>query len=131
MIQASGTQLVSLIEGLIDLSKLEASELVLYRQPLLFSTGAGARVCEGAERCGSQGPDVAGQRRRRGEPVRRPVRLEQMLSSYLGNAVKFTPLGGHIEVRLGSDATEFRCEVIDDGVGSALTTCPTFQPFPG
>lgn len=129
-IQSSGMQLVALVEGLIDLSKLEASELVLYRQSLPFDavlSRALAKVQAAADAKGltlhvSGSPDLT--------LTGDPVRLEQMLSAYLSNAVKFTPLGGQVVVRLESDADELRCEVVDDGVGIAADDLPhIFQPF--
>jgi signal transduction histidine kinase len=103
---------------------------VLYRQPLLFST-----VLERALVKAQSAVDLKGQTLQVSGAAEvslfgDPVRLEQMLSAYLGNAVKFTPLGGRIEIRLESDATEFRCEVIDDGVGIGADDLPhIFQPF--
>lgn len=129
-IQASGTQLVSLIEGLIDLSKLEAGELVLYRQPLLFSAVLSRALAKAQSAADLKGQTLAVSGAAEVSLFGDPVRLEQMLSAYLGNAVKFTPLGGHIEVRLEGDATEFRCEVVDDGVGIGADDLPhIFQPF--
>ena len=129
-IQASSVQLVALVEGLIDLSKLEANELPLYRQLVPFDavlSRALAKVQAAADAKGLtlhvSGPadlSLTGD----------PVRLEQMLSAYLSNAVKFTPLGGRVEVSLGADADELRCEVVDDGVGIAADDLPhIFQPF--
>jgi len=129
-IQASGMQLVALVEGLIDLSKLESRELVLYRQSVPFGAvleRALANVRPAAEAKGlalhaAGAPDLT--------LTGDPVRLEQILGTYLSNAVKFTPLGGRIEVRLEADADELRCEVVDDGVGIAADDLPhIFQPF--
>lgn len=129
-IQQSGVQLVALVEGLIDLSKLEANELSLYREEISFSQvlrRALGKVEATAEAKGltlqvSGGADET--------LSADPVRLEQILSSYLSNAVKFTPLGGRVSVTLTADADELRCEVADDGVGIAAADLPhIFQPF--
>ena len=95
-IQDSGTQLVGLVEGLIDLSQLESSELTLYRQEVPFGSvlaRALAKVRSVADAKGlalhvSEVPDLT--------LTGDPVRLEQVLVTYLSNAVKFTPLGGHV-----------------------------------
>lgn len=47
-----------------------------------------------------------------------PTRLTQVLYNYLSNAIKFTPEGGHIQVRATPEAGHaVRIEVEDDGVG--------------
>jgi len=49
-----------------------------------------------------------------------PARAKQVLYNYLSNAIKFTPEGGRVEVRVlphGPDL--FRIEVEDDGIGIA------------
>lgn len=130
LVQASGRQLVDLVEGLIDLSRLEAGELPLYRQSVPFGavlTPALGRV-EAAAAAKGLTLTVSG--------AARPTlyadapRLEQILGAYLSNAVKFTPLGGLVEVSLAADAAEFRCEVVDDGVGISPDDLPhVFQPF--
>jgi two-component system CheB/CheR fusion protein len=47
------------------------------------------------------------------------VRLEQIIWNLVSNALKFTPEGGKVRVRLQSDADMARLEVIDTGVGIA------------
>ncbi len=129
-IQDSGTQLVGLVEGLIDLSQLESSELVLYRQELPLASvlaRALAKIRPAAEAKGlalhvPDAPDLT--------LLGDPVRLEQVLVTYLSNAVKFTPLGGHVTLTFDADADEVRCEVLDDGVGIGEDDLPhIFQPF--
>ena len=44
-------------------------------------------------------------------------RLEQVMMNILGNAVKYTPDGGHIRVTAGSGADTVWMEVCDDGIG--------------
>jgi CheY-like chemotaxis protein len=46
-----------------------------------------------------------------------PDRLQQILANLLGNAVKFTPRGGWVEVRLEQDGGEVRIQVRDSGEG--------------
>ncbi len=129
-IQDSGTQLVGLVEGLIDLSQLESSELVLYRQELPLASvlaRALAKIRPAAEAKGlalhvPDAPDLT--------LLGDPVRLEQVLVTYLSNAVKFTPLGGHVTLKFDADADEVRCEVLDDGVGIGENDLlHIFQPF--
>ena len=44
-------------------------------------------------------------------------RLEQVMLNVLGNAVKYTPDGGHIRVTAGDEGDKVWMEVADDGIG--------------
>ena len=47
-----------------------------------------------------------------------PARLKQVLYNYLSNAIKFTPEGGRVTIRVAPEDTHsFRLEVEDSGIG--------------
>jgi PAS domain S-box-containing protein len=59
-----------------------------------------------------------------------PNRLQQILLNLLTNAIKFTPPGGTIEIRCGSDGERTRIGVRDDGIGiEADQLQRIFSPF--
>jgi two-component system, chemotaxis family, CheB/CheR fusion protein len=59
-----------------------------------------------------------------------PARLQQILANLLSNAAKYTPLGGHVEVRARSEGDAAVLEVEDDGVGIPKETLPdVFELF--
>ncbi|HEY8019453.1 MAG TPA: ATP-binding protein [Thermoanaerobaculia bacterium] len=61
------------------------------------------------------------------EPVRvqgDPVRLEQVISNLLQNAVKYTPSGGRISVRVRQEGEEAVVRVQDSGIGIPAEMLP-------
>jgi PAS domain S-box-containing protein len=60
-----------------------------------------------------------------GEVVGDPDRLQQVAWNLLANAVKFTPRGGSVEVRLSRQGDDLRLEVTDTGEGIS----PEFLPY--
>ncbi len=57
-------------------------------------------------------------------------RLGQVLTNLLSNALKFTPEGGRVDVRLSRDAGEARVEVRDTGAGITSDFLPhVFEAF--
>jgi signal transduction histidine kinase len=59
-----------------------------------------------------------------------PARLQQVIGNVLGNAMKFTPEGGHVTVRLRRDDSSALVEVIDSGQGIDPAVLPyIFERF--
>jgi len=114
-----------LIDDLLDVSRIIAGKLPLkLRRVTLNSVVEAAldmvRQTADAKRIGldvlfdDQPCDVTGD----------PDRLQQVVSNLLVNAVKFTPGGGTVRVRLRRDGTQAQIEVSDSGEGIA----PDFLP---
>lgn len=130
-IYQSGRHLLSLINDILDLSKIEAGKMELEIEkieivPLI--TNALTIVKERAAKDGIHldktiAPDVT--------TVSADGRkLRQIVYNLLSNAVKFTPRGGsvRVEVRRVLDQIEFA--VIDSGIGIAASDVSRlFQPF--
>jgi len=122
-IQASARTLLSLIENILDISKIEAGKLVLETtdldlHSLIHSTAAmlapQART-KGLEYMVHIAPETPFLLR--GDPLH----LRQVLINLIGNAIKFTEKGSvEIRVRLleeGSVRARLHFEVIDTGIG--------------
>lgn len=59
-----------------------------------------------------------------------PDRLQQVIWNLASNAIKFTPRGGHVELRLERSGTYLRLRVRDDGQGIAEDFLPyVFERF--
>jgi signal transduction histidine kinase len=53
-----------------------------------------------------------------------PTRIEQVINNLLNNAIKYTPPGGRIEVRVGGEAGQARLEVRNSGPGIPAELLP-------
>jgi signal transduction histidine kinase len=119
-ILASGNHLLSLINDVLDLSKVEAGQVEL--EIAAFSLGEALErgvvmVRESAIKNGVQlslelAPDVNGVR---GDERR----VRQIVFNVLSNAVKFTPAGGSVAVAAATVNGEVHVSVTDTGPGIA------------
>jgi signal transduction histidine kinase/HAMP domain-containing protein len=130
-IHSSGRHLLSLINDILDLSKIEAGHMEL--EPSTFDlasalANAMTLVRERAQRHGialaqEVDPKV-------GEITADERKFKQILVNLLSNAVKFTPDGGRIDVRARCDETSFVIAVHDTGIGiAAQDQAAVFEEF--
>jgi PAS domain S-box-containing protein len=118
-ILTSSRHLLHLINEVLDLAKVEAGKTEFRPEPVVISkltgevrdilrplaAGKGIHI----EIAVDAGVDNA---------VLDPSKLKQVLYNYLSNALKFTPDGGAVSVRVfPEDAVSFRLEVRDTGIG--------------
>ena len=118
LIRRSGDTLLTVVNDILDVSKIEAGALQLEEAPfdlleavedaLELSAEHAAR--KGLELTLTRGPALPGTVR--GDAVR----LRQVLGNLLSNAVKFTS-AGEIRVTLSADGSVVRFVVADEGVG--------------
>ncbi|HZO14039.1 MAG TPA: PAS domain S-box protein, partial [Polyangiaceae bacterium] len=115
----SGRHLLQLINDVLDLSKIEAGKLEFHPEslsiePLVCEVTTILRATAAAKRIRitvSVHPDVD-------KLWLDPGRMKQVLYNYLSNALKFTPEGGNVFVRVEPEGAEaFRLEVEDTGIG--------------
>ncbi len=131
-IQFSGTHLLSLINDILDLSKVEADKFELHMQEIDL-----AQAVDAALRIVRSRAEDAGLRLTRDLPVSLPElhaderALKQILINLLSNAVKFTPKGGEISVSARTDGEGgIVLSVADTGIGMAPGDLEkVFQPF--
>ena len=116
----AGRHLLDLVNGLLDISKIEAGRLDLAPRPValrpLLDGCATLLAPEVARKALSFHLDVDPALPEAAELD--PTRLRQLLLNLLSNAVKFTPNGGRVEFRLRSEPGDMlRIEVQDTGPG--------------
>jgi signal transduction histidine kinase len=119
-IYASGQHLLSLINDILDLSKIEAGRMELAPAPFHLPTALENAVTLVKERAGRHGivlqVDIDPQL---GELVGDERKVKQVLLNLLSNAVKFTPEGGQISLKAGRRNGEVEIAVSDTGIGIA------------
>ena len=117
--------MTGLVDDLLDVSRVTRGLVTLQLQPAEFS----AVVADALERARAQfqakhhhlalhlpqdAALVSGDR----------TRLVQVIANLLNNAAKFTPDGGHIDIRVEARRDTVECSVSDDGPGIAPALLP-------
>jgi PAS domain S-box-containing protein len=116
-IHTGGKHLLTLISDILDLSKIEAGRMELALENLLVQ-GAFAEVLGVMQPLADKKSQVLSTNVEGRLVVRADAtRFKQVLMNLLGNAVKFTPNGGRIEVAARADGAKIRVEVRDNGPG--------------
>ena len=107
-----------IVQDLLTLSRLDAgnAELVLSRFPF-------GEAIESVTRANALAAKQHGHALTYSPPESLPLivgdrsRLEQVMMNVIGNAIKYTPDGGHISITAGCTEDQVWMEVCDDGIG--------------
>lgn len=133
LIHSSGQHLLSLINDILEVSKIEAGKLEL--RPDIISV---KEVCESSlnfikEMAVKKSISIEYNNESSVTSLRAdPQRLKQILVNLLSNAVKFTPEKGKVslDVRINDEKDQIRFSVTDNGIGMARENLPKlFIPF--
>jgi signal transduction histidine kinase/CheY-like chemotaxis protein len=116
-IHTGGKHLLNLINDILDLSKIEAGRLQLAIESVTVSVSF-AEVMDTMRPLADKKAQTLLQRARQDLSVRADVtRFKQVLMNLVGNAIKFTPEGGRIELVAQELGDTIRVEVHDSGPG--------------
>ena len=119
-IHASGTHLLSLINDILDLSKIEAGRMELELTDFSLPAAIESSLTLVRERATRRGIALGLNVDARVGEVRADERkVRQVLLNLLSNAIKFTPEGGRIEVRAVPEDGAIDVSVSDTGIGIA------------
>jgi PAS domain S-box-containing protein len=118
VVKSNVARLVELIDDLLDVSKVEAGEIRLRREPtdvaeVLHEVGE-ALYSQFTERQISLAIDVQADLPR---VMADRQRLRQIAVNLVSNACKYTPSGGRVDVLLRNGGNRLRVDVHDTGVG--------------
>ena len=118
VINDSGRHLLSVVNGILDMSKMETGNFEITPEPFVPAQAIGS-CCDllalkardaGVElktRIAADLPEIVADRRA----------LDQILINLISNAIKFTPRGGRVTVSALCDGPKFAVTVEDTGVG--------------
>jgi signal transduction histidine kinase len=121
----AGKQMNHLIQDLLDVKRIENGHLAVEPRPVaaltllteaveLLRSLAAASALELLLDAPEELPQINAD----------PLRIQQVLSNLIGNAIKFTPQGGHITLRGARIAEEVRVAVADSGPGIPAEQLP-------
>lgn len=120
IVRDSAGHVLTLVDDLLELSGVQAGHLRLEPAPVepatvVRSATSSLRTLARAKDVTVEldAPDI-------GVALVDPTRLRQVVLNYLSNAIKFTPAGGRISVRLTGEGNGLRLAVADTGPGIAL-----------
>jgi signal transduction histidine kinase len=120
-ISSSGSHLLSLINDVLDLSKVEAGQVELDVHAFSLREAIERGVVMVRERATEDGVRVAFAADPEVDVVDGDERrIKQVIFNLLSNAVKFTPAGGEVDVSATRVNGEVRVSVADTGPGVAL-----------
>jgi len=133
-IMDKGDQLLTLISGILEISRIEAGAMALSRvevDPVGLVVEVAASMRGHANRKNVElktegAPDLP-------RILADHDKLRQAVANVIGNAIKFTPSGGHVEVSVRAAARPARTieiSVVDDGIGIPPSALPhVFDAF--
>jgi cell cycle sensor histidine kinase DivJ len=130
LIHASGRNLLDLVNGLLDLSRLEAGKYPLAIEQFDFQPTAEEVVTLARHQALEKAITLSFEAQET-LPVRADVRaLRQILTNLVSNALKFTPHNGVVIVRAHAQGRDLMLEVEDNGPGfAAADKMRLAQPF--
>ena len=119
-IYASGQHLLSLINDILDLSKIEAGRMELELADFDLPNAIDNALTLMRERAGRRGITLGREIDARVGTIRADERkVKQVMLNLLSNAIKFTPEGGRIDVRAAMNRDTVEVSVTDTGTGIA------------
>jgi len=132
MIHDAGRHMLQLLDDLLDMSRIEAGEIVLRPEPLALQplvaevlaqseTLAMPRAITLTSNVGAEVPSVL---------VADRLRLKQVLLNLVSNAIKYNRDRGAVVLNLRAEGSTVQIEVVDTGAGlTPLQQAALFQPF--
>jgi signal transduction histidine kinase len=124
-IHASAKHLLALVTDILDLSKIEGGGFELAEQIISLREASQEAVSLLAQQADAKGVRLAVFARERVQVKADARAVRQILLNLVGNAIRFTPSGGSVEIEIGVDGLKRPLlSVRDTGVGIPLADLP-------
>jgi PAS domain S-box-containing protein len=118
-IHSSSTHLLQLINDILDLSKVEAGQMELHFEPVDVGVVVNDVRSTIEPLARSKAIEMTTEPFAKVTLNADPAKVRQMLLNLVSNAIKFTPRGGRVEIRVHQDETWVDIAVSDTGIGIA------------
>ncbi len=129
-IRDSGGYLLTTLNDILDMAKLEGGTVELARETINARDEAHAVIRESSEEAAAKGVALC---LRPGEPALAtcdPHSFKRVLQNIVRNAIKFTDRGGTIEVAIAREANRVAIMIEDTGIGIPVAMLDTIgKPF--
>ncbi|OAP40735.1 PAS domain-containing sensor histidine kinase [Sinorhizobium glycinis] len=131
LIHRSGTHLLSVVNTMLDVSKIEAGRYELVPEPFRIADAIAACEAMLSHQAREKGVRLASRVTRSVSEINADQRaVQQILINLVGNAVKFTEKGGLVTVDAELDGAALKLTVSDTGIGIAEDKLEMLgQPF--
>ncbi|TAK25021.1 MAG: hybrid sensor histidine kinase/response regulator [Chloroflexota bacterium] len=117
----SGKHLLSLINDILDLSKIEAGKMELRSEPFDVAGLIEETLATVGSLAAHKSIELAADAHGAGRLIGDEGKVKQILLNLLSNAIKFTPEGGRVSVEARSHDDGVQLTVADTGIGIAPT----------
>ncbi len=120
LIRQSGAHLLSVVNTMLDMSKIEAGRYELLTEP--FMIGEAMEACRAMLDLSAREKGItltSRSARGLGEVVADRRAIQQILINLAGNAIKFTQSGGVVSIDAMQDGADLLISVSDTGIGIA------------
>ncbi len=112
-------QLTRLVDDLLDVSRITSGKIHLEAKPVRLVDAANQAIESVQPMCSAKSQFLRVKAEADPWVTGDHARIVQVISNLLNNASKFTPAGGHIDLRLGINGPQAEISVRDDGPGIA------------
>ncbi len=117
-ILASGRYLLSMIDEVLDLAKIESGRMTIHPEPLDLREVAEEGLRQASVQAERKQIKLRFKRGAQPAPIfADPRAVPRMINNLLSNALKFTPDGGQVTLQVETFDNEVHCRVTDTGPG--------------